>query len=439
MLKPGGDADLAEKPVGTDRDGEILAQNLDRDLTVVLQIPRCIDGGHAPAADFSLYVVPIRERRGELLQSVRHTPPDPVTRRRDDTPPGEADLYYATTYRRRWFHVGIDARTVQRVGFRAMKRLAYDASAPGGVGLADSPDPIPGPGQILVRIAAAGLNRADVLQRRGGYPTPPGWPDIPGLEYAGRVAGLGPGVQRWQAGDRVMGLVGGGGHAELLVVNADEAIPVPDRLSDLEAAAVPESFLTAWDALVHRARVQPGERVLIHAVGSGLGTAAVQLAKRLGAIAAGTSRSAAKLEQAAALGLDEPVETASGTFRDRVSAPVDVILDVLGGPAFADNLAVLAPRGRLVLLGFLQGPQVETSLAPVLRKRLEVIGTVMRTRSAPERAELARDFAARVAPWLADGSVRPVVGAVFGMSEAASAHAAMEENRVYGKIVLAWR
>jgi NADPH2:quinone reductase len=325
-----------------------------------------------------------------------------------------------------------------------MRVVRYTAA--GGVevlALDEAPTPSPGGGQILVRVHAAGLNRADILQRRGGYPAPAGWPaDIPGLEYAGIVEATGPGVTHWRAGDRVMGLVGGGAHAEYVAVHEDEAIPIPDGMTLAEAGAVPEAFLTAWDALVHRGRVRAGERVLLHAVGSGVGTAAVQLAKRLGATTIGTSRTAAKLEQARALGLDEAVETSAAGFRDRVAPAVDVILDVLGGPAFADNLAVLAPRGRLVLLGFLQGAETATSLGPILRKRLEVIGTVMRTRGPEERRELAREFTGLVLPWFGTAGeaapLRPVPGAMFDMEAVAEAHRAMEEDRVFGKIVLVW-
>jgi putative PIG3 family NAD(P)H quinone oxidoreductase len=315
-------------------------------------------------------------------------------------------------------------------------------TGPGGpevLALREVPTPTPGPSQVLVRVRAAGLNRADILQRRGLYPAPPGWPaDIPGLEYAGDVEGLGPGATRWRRGDRVMGLVGSGGHAEFVVVHEEEAIPVPDRYSWDQAAAIPEAFLTAWDALVSRGRLRAGERVLLHAVGSGVGTAAVQIARRLGATVIGTSRTAAKLDRVRELGLDLGLDSSKGSFREALDAPVDLVIDVLGGPAFADNLAVLAPRGRLVLLGFLQGPRVETSLEPVLRKRLEVIGTVMRTRGAEERRTLARAFGDQVLPDLTSGALRPVVGAVYPMADIASAHAAMEADSSFGKIILTW-
>jgi putative PIG3 family NAD(P)H quinone oxidoreductase len=326
-----------------------------------------------------------------------------------------------------------------------MRAIVYTGA--GGVEVLtqrDAPDPPAGPGQIRVRVRAAGLNRADVIQRRGGYPAPPGWPaDIPGLEYAGEVESLGAGATRWAIGERVMGLVGGGAHAELVVVHEDEAIPIPPSLDWAAAAAVPESFLTAWDALV-RGRVAAGERVLVHAVGSGLGTALLQLAKRLAATVLGTSRTRDKLARARELGLDVGIDASAGGWRDAVAEPVNLVVDVLGGPAFGDNLAVLAPRGRLVMLGFLQGPKVDTSLDPILRKRLEVIGSVMRTRKLAERDALAREFEAEVLPWFergpaevpSRGPIRPVVGAVFPIARIADAHRAMEGNEVFGKAVL---
>jgi putative PIG3 family NAD(P)H quinone oxidoreductase len=312
--------------------------------------------------------------------------------------------------------------------------------------LTDVETPTAGSKQIQVRVRASALNRADILQRRGRYPAPSGWPaDIPGLEYSGEVSALGAGVTRWRAGDRVMGLVGGGAHAEYVVVHEDEALAIPPGMSCSDAAAIPEAFLTAWDALVTRGRLAAGERILIHAVGSGVGTAAVQLARQLGARSSvGTSRRPDKLARALALGLDEAIDTSTAGFRDRLGAPVNVILDVLGGPAFADNLEVLAPRGRLVLLGFLQGPKAEVSLEPILRKRLEIIGSVMRTRALEERIPLVRDFGDRVLPLFEANrrtggrAVRPIVGATYPMSDIAAAHTAMEADENFGKIVLVW-
>jgi putative PIG3 family NAD(P)H quinone oxidoreductase len=311
------------------------------------------------------------------------------------------------------------------------------------ISLGEVPNPEVKPGHIRVRVHAAGLNRADILQRRGHYPAPKGWPaDIPGLEYAGEVEAA-RGVSRWKVGDRVMGLVGGGAMAEMVVVHQDEALRMPEGLSYAEAAAIPEAFLTAYDALVTRGRVAAGERVLIHAVASGVGTAAVQIARHLGATVIGTSRSAGKLARAAVYGLDQGIDTSAGSFRDRVGEPVHVILDMLGGPALDDNLAVLAPRGRLVILGFLAGSRTTADLGPILRKRLEIIGTGMRTRGLDERAPLVREFTERMLP-LFDRRIeqaaplRPVVEKVFPMAELAEAHRLMESNETFGKLVVSW-
>jgi NADPH:quinone reductase-like Zn-dependent oxidoreductase len=251
------------------------------------------------------------------------------------------------------------------------------------------------------------------------------------------------GVSKWEKGDRVMGLVGGGAQAELVTVHQDEALRIPDGLSYAEAAAIPEAFLTAYDALVTRGRLAPGERVLIHAVGSGVGTAAAQVAKHLGATVLGTSRSADKLARATIYGLDIGIDTSRTGFRDAVGDPVDVILDVLGGPAFADNLAVLAPRGRLVLLGFLAGSRATADLGPILRKRLEVIGTVMRTRGLEERAPLVRAFADGILPLFDQriehaAPLRPVLERSYPMTELAEAHRALESNETFGKVVVTW-
>jgi NADPH2:quinone reductase len=305
--------------------------------------------------------------------------------------------------------------------------------------LTEAPTPAPEARQIRVRVHACGLNRADILQRRGRYPAPPGWPaDIPGLEYAGEVDAVGSGVTRWAVGDRVMGLVGGGAQAEFVVVHQDEAIAAPPSLSLEEAAAIPEAFLTAWDALVARGRLAPGERALIHAVGSGVGTAAVQLVRQLGATSAGTSRNAEKLVRAGQLGLDEGIDASTGGFAARLRAPVQVILDVLGGPALEENLEALAPRGRLVLLGLIQGPRAEASLEPILRKRLELIGSVMRTRSLEERSRLVAGFSRDVLPWFEADRIRPVLAATYPMSRIAEAHTAMERDENFGKLVLTW-
>src|SRR5690242_5031311 len=326
-----------------------------------------------------------------------------------------------------------------------MRAVIFEgAGGPEVITIGEVPKPEVKPEHIRVRVHAAGVNRADLIQRRGHYPAPPGWPsNIPGLEYAGEVEAVRSGVTRWQVGDRVMGLVGGGAQAEMVVVHQDEVLAIPDGLSYPEAAAIPESFLTAYDAIVTRGRLEAGERILIHAVGSGLGTAAAQIAKYLGATVLGTSRSGDKLARALIYGLDVGIDTSRTAFPDAVGEPVHVILDVLGGTALADNLAVLAPRGRLVLLGFLAGSQAEVDLAPILRKRLELIGTVMRTRGREERIPLIAEFAERMLPLFESHGerspvLRPVVERTYPMTQLADAHRVLEGNATFGKIVVAW-
>ncbi len=323
-----------------------------------------------------------------------------------------------------------------------MRAVIYTGGGgPEVISLGDVPNPEVRPHHIRVRVHAAGLNRADLLQRQGQYPAPHGWPaDIPGLEYAGEVEAV-RGVSSWKVGDRVMGLVGGGAQAEMVVVHQDEALPIPEGLSYAEAAAIPEAFLTAYDALVTRGRLAAGERVLIHAVGSGIGTAAAQIARHLGATVLGTSRSPGKLARATLYGLDHGIDTSHGSFRDAVGEPVDVILDVLGGPAFADNLAVLAPRGRLILLGFLAGRASSADLGPILRNRLEVIGTMMRSRGHEERVPLVREFIERMIPLFDQriehaAPLRPVVERVFPVEELADAHLLVESNETFGKVIV---
>lgn len=323
---------------------------------------------------------------------------------------------------------------------RAMKEAYFDgAGGPDVIRFRDATPPEPERFQVRVQVAASALNRADLLQRRGGYPAPPGWPaDVPGLEFAGTVESSGEGVTRWQVGDQVMGLVGGGAHAEFLVADEAELLPVPPRMELRDAAAIPEAFLTAYDALYTRARLEPGERLLIHAIGSGVGTAALQLAKQTGASVIGTSRSAGKLKRAAELGMDQGIDTGTAAFRDEIEEPVNVVLDALGAPALADNMEVLAVRGRLIVIGFLQGSEANTDLQALLRKRLEVIGTVMRSREHEERAALVRRFADDVLPSLWSGALSPVIDRYYPMDEMATAHGALERSEVFGKIVMTW-
>jgi putative PIG3 family NAD(P)H quinone oxidoreductase len=326
-----------------------------------------------------------------------------------------------------------------------MRAVIYEgAGGPEVISIGEVPKPEVRPEHIRVKVHAAGLNRADLIQRRGQYAAPSGWPaNIPGLEYAGEVEAVRQGVTQWRVGDRVMGLVGGGAQAELVVVHQNEVLAIPAGLSYEEAAAIPEAFLTAYDALVTRARLQARERVLLHAVGSGVGTAAAQIARQLGATVLGTSRSGDKLARALVYGLEIGIDTSRTPFRDAVGEPVNVVLDVLGGPALADNLAVLAHRGRLILLGFLAGSRSDVDLGPILRKRLEVIGTVMRTRELGERIPLIREFGDRMLPLFEPrfgqpAVLRPVLERTYPMNQLADAHRVLEGNTTFGKVVVTW-
>jgi putative PIG3 family NAD(P)H quinone oxidoreductase len=302
----------------------------------------------------------------------------------------------------------------------------------------------PGPGEVRVKVAACGLNRADILQRRGLYPAPPGAiADVPGLEYAGTVDTVGPGVTAAEPGTQVMGIVAGGAMATAVVVHEREVIAVPAGLDLVRAAAIPEVFLTAYDALMGQAEVGPGSRVLIHSVAGGVGTAAVQLAAAAGARALGTSRTREKLESCAALGLEYGIHVQDGVFAQAVheatgGAGVDVILDTVGAAYLEENLRALAVRGRLMIIGLLGGIAAAAPLALLLSKRCTVTGTVLRSRPLEEKAALAQRFATHIAPLFATDKLVPVIDEVMAMSRIKEAHERMEQNRTTGKLVLTW-
>ena len=308
--------------------------------------------------------------------------------------------------------------------------------------LREVPTPEPGAGEVLVRVRAAGINRADVLQRMGQYPPPSGAPAlIPGLEYAGEVAALGAGASAWKVGDRVMGLVPGGAYAEFLTTHEALTLRMPASWPFEEAAAVPEVFITAYDALARQMLLEPGERLLIHAVGSGVGTAAVQLAKAFHATTFGTSRSAPKLERARALGLDVAIDTSREDFVEVIKERTDghgvqVVLDLVGGPVLAGNLQVLARGGRMIVVGLTGGRSASIDLGAVLSKRLTIVGTVLRARSFEEKVAITAAFARDVLPLLEAGMVRPVLERSYPLREAAAAHKHLESNGVFGKLVL---
>jgi putative PIG3 family NAD(P)H quinone oxidoreductase len=316
---------------------------------------------------------------------------------------------------------------------------------PGGpevLELRELPAPAPSRGEVRVRVRATAVNRADLLQRLGLYPAPPDAPaDIPGLEYAGEVDAVGEGTHELAVGDRVFGLVGGGAYAESLVVHERAAAPMPPSLSFTDAAAIPEAFITAWDALVAQARLAAGESVLVSAVGSGVGTAAVQIARAIGARSVGTARTASKLERARALGLDEGVLAPDGKFADAVlratgGRGADVVLELVGGGYLGEDLRCAATGARLVLVGLMAGARTEVDLAAVLRKRLALYGTVLRSRPLEEKIAAMRAFARHVVPLVHAGALRPVVDRVLPLAAAAEAHAYVAANDSFGKVVL---
>ncbi|QDE84099.1 NAD(P)H-quinone oxidoreductase [Myxococcus xanthus] len=310
----------------------------------------------------------------------------------------------------------------------------------------ERPEPVPGPGEVLVRVRASALNRADLLQLRGHYPAPPDVPpDIPGLEYAGEVVAVGPRARRFQPGDRVMGLVGGGAWSELLVTHEREAIPIPDGMDFADAAAIPEAYLTAFDALVLQGELKPGETVLVHAVASGVGSAAALICQAMGARVVGTGRNAAKLARVADWGVARTVicDTQPPRFADAVREETggrgaDLCLDLVGGSYVPETLNALAPRGRLMLVGLVAGAATEVNLGTVLTKRLRVTGTVLRSRPLEEKIALAQSAERHLLPLFRSGALRPVVDAVVPRADIRQALERMAGNDSVGKLVVRW-
>ncbi len=316
---------------------------------------------------------------------------------------------------------------------------------PGGpevLELRDVPLPEPSRGEVRVRVRATAVNRADILQRLGKYPAPPGSPvDIPGMELAGEVDALGDGVTDRAVGDRVFGIVGGGSYAEYVVVHGRTLARIPDGMTFTDAAAVPEAFVTAWDALVTQAKLCAGETVLVHAAGSGVGTAGVQIARAIGARTVGTARTSQKIERAVSLGLSVAIVVAGPTFAGDVLActhgqGVEVVLDLVGGPYVAEDLACLAPRGRIMVVGTMGGPNVQLDLALLMTKRAILRGTVLRSRPLEEKILAGRALERHIVPLLASGALRPIVDSVLPLAEAAEAHRRMQANGTFGKVVL---
>ncbi len=307
--------------------------------------------------------------------------------------------------------------------------------------VAERPAPTPAPGEVLIEVHAAGVNRPDIVQRYGKYPPPPGASDILGLEVAGTVAAVGEGVVRWRAGDAVCALVAGGGYAEQCVAPQEQCLPVPASLSMIEAAAVPETFFTVWTNLFDRGRLVAGEWVLIHGGTSGIGTTAIQLAAARGARVAATAGTDAKCEACIRLGAAQAWNYRTTDWVEAMRQATggrgaDVVLDMVGGDYTARNLQALAVEGRLVQIAFLKGSTVELDIALLMRKRLWLTGSTLRPRTAAEKGVIARQLEAEVWPLLAARAVAPVIDTVFPLADAPLAHQRMESSAHVGKIVL---
>jgi putative PIG3 family NAD(P)H quinone oxidoreductase len=303
------------------------------------------------------------------------------------------------------------------------------------------PVPEPAPGEVLLRVAAAGINGPDVYQREGLYPAPPGVTDIPGLEVAGTVVALGEGVEQWQAGDRVCALTAGGGYAEYCVAPAPQCLPIPEGLDPVEAAALPETFFTVWTNVFERARLQAGESLLVHGGGGGIGTTAIQVASALGARVFATEGDAEKCSVCERLGAERAINYAEQDFVTVIKEMtgkkgVDVILDIVGGDYVARNIACLARDGRLVNIAFRKGSKVEIDLMPVMLKRLTLTGSTLRIQSVERKAEIAAALREKVWPLIESGKIAPLVHARLPLAQASEGHRIMDAAEHVGKIML---
>jgi len=322
---------------------------------------------------------------------------------------------------------------------------AIEITKPGGPEVLKAttrPVPLPGAGEVLVEVKAAGVNRPDVQQRQGGYDPPPGASDIPGLEIAGRVAAVGLGVHQFKVGDEVCSLVAGGGYATYCVAPVPQTLPVPKGLSMVEAAAVPETFFTVWTNLFERVRFQAGETVMIHGGSSGIGTTAIQLARAFGAAQIfATAGSAEKCRACEALGATHAIDYKTADFLAVVKEKtggrgVDVILDMIGGDYMQKNLSALAMEGRLVNVAYLRGNKIEVNFAPVMLKRLTITGSTLRPRTVEQKGAIANALRRQVWPLLEKKTVKPVIYRTYPLAEAGAAHRLMESSEHIGKIVL---
>jgi putative PIG3 family NAD(P)H quinone oxidoreductase len=322
--------------------------------------------------------------------------------------------------------------------------ICIEITEPGGPEVlkpVERPDPEPGPGDVLIRVAAAGINRPDVLQRRGAYPPPPGASDIPGLEVSGTIAAVGAGVGGWRVGDAVCALVAGGGYATMCVAPAPQCLRVPATTDLLAAAAIPETFFTVWTNVFERGRLQAGETALFHGGTSGIGTTAIQLASARGATVFATAGSEDKVRACEALGAQRGINYRTHDFVDVIrqltnGKGVDLILDIVGGSYVNRNLAALAVDGRLVQIGLMGGETASVDLRRVLGRRLTITGSTLRPRSVAEKGDIAAALAREVWPALEAGTMKPILHATFPLADAAAAHALMESSEHIGKIVL---
>jgi len=303
------------------------------------------------------------------------------------------------------------------------------------------PVPRPGAGEVLIKVAAAGVNRPDAIQRSGGYPPPPGAPDTPGLEVAGTVVEVGSGAGDWAVGDQLCALLAGGGYAEYAVVPAPQALPIPKGLDLLQAAALPETFFTVWTNVFERGRLKPGESVLIHGGSSGIGTTAIQLAREFGATVYATAGSADKCAACEKLGATRAINYRNEDFEDVITeltggAGVDLVLDMVGGDYIQKNISCLAVEGRMVSIAFLNGPSAKVNFMPMMLKRLTLTGSTLRPRSVEQKAAIAQALLEKVWPLLEAGRVAPIIDSTFPLAQASDAHKRLESSAHIGKIVL---
>ena len=321
--------------------------------------------------------------------------------------------------------------------------IAIEISTPGPPEVlrpVERPTPTPGTDDVLIRVEAAGVNRPDVMQRLGKYPPPPGASDIPGLEVAGTIVSVGAGITRWQAGDRVCALVSGGGYAEYCVAPGPQCLPIPYGLGPVEAAAIPETFFTVWTNLFQRANLAAGERVLIHGGSSGIGTAAIQLARAFGAevyATAGSDNKCTACERLGATAINYRTHDFVHVVREATAEHgVDVVLDIVGGSYLQRNIDCLAMFGRLVQIGLQEGAKAEINLRSIMQKRLTLTGSTLRTRSVEEKGAIALDVERKVWPLIAARQVGPVIDRSLPLASAADAHRLLEAGEIVGKVVL---